>query len=223
MDKLKTLANEQLAEYLEQNIHDFSAYEIRNESLKSLLSTAGAEPNVQLYKGLRWSNVIDGIVGLEVNRTVCLYDFTRNKICGYRKAYSDEPIDVTLLYIFYGEYLDRILALEQYKRGLAPPVYAETAKLSQFLNGKKSVKLIMKDGSMYEYKHHNGNEVCVSNLLHFNRENIAEPFSLEDSYDLRPQFNANRPLCDLDYLQYGREKYFIDMDALKQFGAPEQI
>jgi hypothetical protein len=217
-DKFKALADEQLKEYLDQNLRNMSIYEVRGDVVDSLWSTAGKEPDIRIQKYIQRSRVIDGIVGLEVNHAVCLYDFVRKEAAGYRKEYQDEELDTTLLQVFYGEHLARLLALEQHKRKLAPPFYTELVKLNRFLDGKKSVKLVMKDRSVHEYKHHNGNEVSAHSLLDFNAKNAAEPFSLADSYDLKPRFGGKRAVTELDYLQHSREKHYIDPDALRQFG-----
>jgi hypothetical protein len=222
LDKFRTLADEELTEYLEEHIRDMSIYTPAEDGFGRFWQNAGQKQNVQIYSSARYDKTIDGIVGLELNQRICLYDFVNKKVTGYIDDYNkDKSLDTTLMKVFYSMYLDQILALEQYNRGLAPPIYTELAKLNRFLNGKKSVKLVMKDGTLHDYKHHNGSEVYIGSLLHFNPEDTANPFILEDSYDLKPRFACKRPVAELDYLMYGKEKYVIDTDALRQLSATE--
>ena len=223
-DKFKALADEELKEYLNRHISDMTIHDPSRDTCALVWHIAGQEPAIRFQKSVQCKYVIDGIVGIEINHTVCFYDFASNEIAGYRNAwnaYEDKPLNTTPMRVFYGEYLDRLLALEQYKRGLAPPYYVELAKLNRFLDGKKSVKLVMKNGAVHEYKHHYGYEVYLRALLSFHPENAA-PFSLEDNYDLKPRFSGNRPVDELDYLQYGREKHYIDPAVLKQFSVSER-
>jgi hypothetical protein len=217
-DKYKMLADEQIQTYLDQHIRDMCIYTDHGEEFRNSWYNAGKEPVARLYKSIRYGQVIDGIVGLELNGMICLYDFVSSQTVGFRKEYTDEALNVTPMYIFYGGFLTQKLAFEQYKRGFAPPFYVELAKLNQFLTGKKSVKLVMKNGNVHEYKQHCGYEVSIYHLLRFDPENISEPFLLENSYDLKPRFAGNSPVTELDYLQHGRDKHYIDPNALKNFG-----
>ena len=217
LDKFKTLADEQLKDYLDRKIGDMSIYDAHDNGFERLWRGAGRGCDVRMQKCVCCRQAIDGIIGLEVNHMICLFDLAGNRVIGYKNQYGLEDPDITPLRAFYGDHLNCLLALEQLKRGFSPPFYMELAKLNHFLSGKKSMKLVMKDGSIYEYKHHNGNEVSVYSLLKFDSRNAAEPFSLNNSYDLRPRLTGNYPVEELDYLQYGRERHYIDPDALKQF------
>ena len=208
-EKYKPLADAQLAEYLEEHIHgtliatDFSSF----------WYTAGKTLAFIYDKNLHLDRMLDGLVGIEINHTICIYNFAAGKPVGYRALYRNEELATTPLKVFYGDRLIQMLLLEQYRRGLAPPVYAELARLNTFLEGKKSVKLVMKDGAVHEYKHHNGGDIYLSTLFNY-APNSAMPFCLNDCYDIRPRFNRSRPLADLDYLQYGKHRFVIDLEAL---------
>ena len=211
-EKYKALADAQLAEYLEKHINDA----LVATDFSSFWYDAGKPPTFRYDENLRLERVIDGLVGIEINHTVCIYNFAAGKLAGYRMRYQDAEQATTPLKVFYGDRLVQILLLEQYRRGLAPPVYAELARLNAFLEGKKSVKLVMKDGVVHEYKHHNGCDIYLSTLFSYSPDN-AMPISLNDCYDLKPRFVRGRPLTDLDYLQYGKHRFVIDMAALGQF------
>ena len=164
--------------------------------------------------------MIDGLVGIEVNHTVCVYNFAAHEPAGYKALYHDKELATTPMRVFYGDCLPQLLALEQHKRGLAPPVYTELARLNAFLEGKKSVKLVMKDGAVHELKPNHG--VFMSDLLHYSPE-CETPFCLKDAYHLKPRFDHNRPLAGLDYLQYGKQQFYIDAQALGRFARGEVV
>jgi len=218
LDKFKTLADEQLKDYLDKNIEDMSVYDINDNGFERLWRNAG---DISTQKSICCRQAIDGVIGFEVENMACLYDFVGNKVISYSNQYSEEDHGITPLRIFYGKRLNCLLAQEQLKRGFTPPFYTELVKLNRFLSGKKSVKLVMKDGAVHEYKHHHGDEVSITSLLYFNSRNATEPFSLENSYDLRPRFVSNRPVAELDYLQYGKERHYIDPVALKQLSGKD--
>jgi len=222
LDKFKSLADKQLKDYLDQNIGDMSIYDIHDDRFEHLWRNAGCEPNSHTQESICCRQAIDGVIGFEVGNNDCLYDLASNKVIGYSNEYSEEEQGITPMRIFFGNHLNCQLALEQYKRGFSPPFYIELVKLNHFLRGKKSVKLVMKDGAVHDYKHHSGYEVFISSLLCFDSQYATQPFSLNNSYDLRPRFSSNRAIAELDYLQHGRERYYIDSVALKQFSGKDE-
>jgi len=76
----------------------------------------------------------------------------------------------------------------------------------------------MKDGTIHEFKPNY--DVSISGLLYFWPESKT-PFCLKDAYHLKPGFGSSRPLADLDYLQYGKQQFVIDTDALGRFTRKE--
>ena len=212
----KALADAQLAEYLANHINDT----LIATDFSSFWYDAGKPLAFRYDKNLRLEQVIDGLVGIEVNHTVCFYNFAAGKPAGYRALYRNEDLETTPLQAFYSDRLIQMLLLEQYRRGLAPPMYVELARLNTFLKGKKSVKLVMKDGTVHEYKHHSGCDIYLSTLFSYTPDS-AMPFGLNNCYDLRPWFDRSRPLVDLDYLQYGKHRFVIDTKALGQFKREE--
>jgi len=215
-DKYKALAEMQLGEYLERNISNA----IDPSDFKSFWCEAGKQLEFKHNKDLCERRVVDGLVGIKIGNTVCTYNLAANEPAGYRLYYREEDLGTTPMRVFYGDHLAQLLALEQYRRGLAPPVYIELTRLNDFLEGKKSVKLVMKDGGVHEYKHHSGYEICLQWMLCYEPQNII-PFWLDDNYSLNPRFGCKRPLADLAYLQYGKQRFVIDTDALGQFDRRE--
>ena len=215
-EKYKAWADAQLQACLERHIHDA----LSPKDFGSFWHEAGKQPAFRHSKNLRMGRVIDGLVGIEINNTVCNYNFAAQEPAGYRAHFRDEELATTPLRVFYGDWLSPLLALEQHCCGLAPPIYTELARLNAFLKGKKSVKLVMKDGAVHEYKRHNGCDIHLRALLSYAPHNVL-PFGLNDCYDIRPQFGCSRPLADLAYLQHGKQQFVIDVDALGRFERKE--
>jgi hypothetical protein len=217
-EKYKALADAQLREYLERHIHDA----LSPQDFESFWHEAGQPLSFKHSKTLREKRVIDGLVGIEINNTVCVYNFAALEPAGYKALYRDEELATTPMRVFYGDHLARLLALEQHERGMAPPAYAELARLDAFLEGKKSVKLVMKDGSVHELKPHYGGDVSLHALLHYEPLNDT-PFWFNNSHDLKPRFERCAPLAGLAYLQHGKQQFVIDVDALGRFERKEAV
>jgi hypothetical protein len=204
----KSLADAQLQDYLERHINDT----LDPLTFKQFWHDIGKQPKPEKVQNLQLEHMIDGLIGVEIGNAICVYNLAANEPAGYsERYYSDRALATTPMRVFYGNQLSQLLALEQYKRGLAPPVYSELARLQAFLEGKKSLKLVMKDGAEHTLKHHSQGDVYLRMLLDYNGG-----FSLYDSYDCKPHLNGNS-LADLDYLQYGKQRFMIDAAALGQF------
>jgi len=211
----KALADAELAAHLEEHIHDRDFYICDRRDTPQVWYSAGQSPEYRRYSKLVLVSVIDGIVGYELDQTVCLYDFVNKKPLGFQSAHNGKTVRTTPMRVFYGLYLDQLMALEQHKRGTAPSAYSELVRLAAFLDGKKSVKLVMKDGGVHELKPHNGCDVSISRLLSIVPTDESYPFTLHDDYDLKPRFERGRHLTDLDCLRYGRHSFMLDAAALR--------
>jgi hypothetical protein len=211
----KALADAELAAYLEAHINDRDFYVCDKRDTPRLWYAAGQIPEYRRHSKLVLERVIDGIIGYELDQIVCLYDFVNKKHLGFRIAHNGKTVRTTPMKVFYGSQLEQLLALEQHKRGTAPPAYSELTRLAAFLEGKKSVKLVMKDGGVHELKPHNGCDVSLSRLLYIVPTNEKYPFTLHDDYDLKPRFEHGRHLADLDCLRYGRHSFVLNAAALQ--------
>jgi len=211
-EKLKAEADARLNEYLEKHISDYSVYELTRASSGDFWSGAGKEPEHRLDRELDCSKILDGIVGLYLYGYTASYNFREDKFTGLKSRYGSEAREVTPMTALYGQSLDMMLALEQYKRGVAPPAYSEIIRLNAFLEGKKSLKLVMKSGVVHNLKSRCGDIHLYSLLV-----DTGNDFVLYDSYDITPRLGRNEPLTSLDYLQYGRGKFVIDTEALNTF------
>jgi len=214
-DVYQAMADAELADYLEKHINDRKFYCCESRDIFPIWYFAGQSPQYRRHTKLVLERVVNGIVGYEVDYTVCWYDFVNKKHIGFKNAQRNETVPTTPMRVFYGQNLNQLLALEQHKRGTAPPAYTELVRLAAFLKGKKSVKLVMKDGSIHELKPHNGCEVSLSRLLSILPADENHPFMLHDDYDLKPRFERGRLLADLDYFQHGRRRFTLDTKALR--------
>jgi hypothetical protein len=213
----KALADTQLQDYLDRHLNDA----LDPEAFKQFWHQAGVLPKMKHNKNLNLERVIDGLIGIEINSTICFYNLAAHEPAGYQERYhSEQDVATTPLRVFYDNYLQQLLALEQNKRGLAPPVYTALARLNEFLAGKRSLKFVMKDGAVHELKPHYSGDVTLHQLLRYEPQ-AAMPFSLNNSYDCKPQLGRDRPLTDLDYLQYGKQRFVIDAAALSGFERKE--
>ena len=211
----KAQADAELATHLEEHIRDRDFYIRDRRDSPRLWYSAGHPPEYRRHTNLALERVIDGIVGYEMDYIVCLYDLVNKKRLGFQSAHNGKTVRTTPMGVFYGLYLDQLMALEQHKRGAAPPAYSELTRLAAFLEGKKSIKLVMKDGGVHELKPHNGCDVSISRLLSIVPTDESYPFTLHDDFDLRPRFERGRHLADLDCIRYGRHSFVLDAAALR--------
>jgi hypothetical protein len=219
-DLYKTEADGQLKRYIEDNISRYEFYAERDEYnnfpfWSEILNTAGIEPTMKNPHELDLSDVMNGFVGLSINGVVCKYSFTEYKTVEYTYRYTrDKPIESAIEIFYRDKMLNELLALEQYRRGIAVPAYMELVKLREFLHEKKSVKLVMKSGLVYDLKK---DRLYVRDILNMYISGDKLCFNLNNSYYLRPQMRAVQPLSELDYLQYGKNKHYISEQNLLQY------
>ena len=208
LEKLKIDADIELKEYLEKHISDYSTYEKSDSASKDLWENAGVEVCQDNRADLDCSKVMDGIVTLSINGYNAVYDFNEGKFTDIHSIYGDKDKTITPMEAVYGDVLDQMLAMEQYKRGLAPPVYTEMIRLREYLEGKKSLKLVMKNGDVHVLKAQS-DTIYLFTLL----KDTGCEFMLADNYLMKPRLVARKSLAELDYFQYGHSKFVIDIEA----------
>jgi hypothetical protein len=207
LSKFQALADKELADYFNSNINDMKMYEPVH--IDAIWGNAGEKPYTPFVTDIVCNKLMKGIAGLAVNSTVCLYDFVAKTTAGFLDRYSNTSMDTTLLKVFYGRYLKCLLAFEQYNRGVSHPVYNEFVRLREFLKGKKSVKLVIEDGVVHEYKMHTAS-ITPRSLIYLEESGTPCYFMLNNGYYLRPGFDKACSIQELDYIGYGRERYRID-------------
>ena len=201
----KAEADAQLQEYIEDNIdryYFYAEYQDNNFPFWSnIINTIGIEPKINSSYEVDLTEIMDGIVRLSINGVTCKYSFTEQKSFGFEPHYTrSEPI-VSAMEIFYrGRILNELLALEQYNRGVSVPAYVELVKLREFLQDKKSVKIVMKSGEIYDLKKDN---IYVRDIINHYHSDGRLCFNLNNSYYAKPKMKYVQQLGELDYLQYG--------------------
>lgn len=108
-------------------------------------------------------------------------------------------------FYFTQNFLNTIIAQEQYKRGIAPKMLNELVKLQEFLDKKSSIKIITKDSKEHTYKSRYGRD--ASNLLDYcnGRFEISKYWLKED---------ADINLKDVLYFKYGRKEHYFNTSVL---------
>lgn len=93
--------------------------------------------------------------------------------------------------------LKKILAYEQYKKGLTPPFYNEVAKINEFLEGKKTVTLELNDGGRIQVP------AQISNILATNYK----------EFWINTQLN-NMDITNLRAIGYGKKELVVNTENL---------
>lgn len=215
----KDLADAQLQESLETQTVTCDLQQLENEEQykdfwAEAICSAGKEIKNDIHGDVLLEKIRTGIVVFEIGSTYCRYDFIKNQHIGYFNSHDNE-VDISPMQLFYGGVFLKHLALEQHRQGIAPPAYTELVKLGDFLRDKKSLKLVMKNGVVHEYKNNYGGDVTARDLLVSGFLENRTVFFLNDNYYMKPRFAKNLPLSELDYLQFGRNKHYIDAAALE--------
>ena len=201
--KLKNIIDQRLQQYVKDNISRYDFYTKKSEynenifferfyTFKDKYTEKRCDYNTSL------NDIVEGIATLSVNNCKCKFNLVK-----------DEFIDMTPLSKFYSEHdLNLMVAIEQYKQGTAHKIFTEIVNLNKFLEGKKSIKLILKDGRVIDLKCQYG--VSVSKILRL----IKDKFYIDDNYDMKPRLGEKLPLEALDYLQFGKKQYRINIENL---------
>lgn len=212
----------QLKEYIEKHINTFDFYNNKKEDFyyhninkigKNLSDIISNDYSELIYNELPKGNIK---VKYTDRANLISYNLISKEFTFENSSKS------SLLDTFYTKSeLNVILAYSQYIKGLAPEPYKTLAKISEFLNNKKSIKLVMKDNSLYSYKPRYGSV----NLLE-----LFEPISIENyltfkfnRYLSSNLFNNKYSLKDLQCLQYSSQRKEIDTSVLlNQYKYSEQ-
>ncbi len=203
-DKVKKQADVQLKEYIDKNINNQDFY--TKKFFRNHLFADGELPIVERDVRLYLDGIGDGIVYFKINSCYSgKYDIMQDKIIMLEHSYDNK--EVTLLDVFYGDYLNYIIAVEQYNRGIAHKTFTEIVNLNKFLKGKKSIKIVLKDGRIFKLKK---DIIKAYDILSI----IGDKFFINDSYYFKPRLNERVSLSELDYLQYGKMTYKINVENL---------
>ncbi len=123
----------------------------------------------------------------------------------------------------YGEELYQVLALEQYKIGKAPTAYIELAKLVKFLEGKTSIKVILKNGTVHKLIKPHKRTIQAGDILTVMKRKDKTEFVLQDNVYLKPRLGENLSLEALNCLQFGKQKHYFNVEGLKQYQHKNEV
>lgn len=150
---LRRILNENIDKFVNENINNISylfendksdyenisLYEMGRDIKKN--QNYGLHNNISLLlNNFEYQDISNGLVKISTRtgKKDFIYDmkkmeFINNEIDIFKAVYGLTS-------------LKKILAYEQYKKGLTPPFYNEVAKINEFLEGKKTVTLELNDG-----------------------------------------------------------------------------
>lgn len=132
---IKEKAEKELHDYIKQNLSNYDIYVKNNNGFINFnYYNLGIGPAVTIHPSMEFINLLECTVRLETdfNHSIIEYDLLKDKVISCKSRYSDR--DIPLMNAFFKPKLE--LAYEQYKKGIAPSLYTEIAKLRQFIAGK---------------------------------------------------------------------------------------
>lgn len=201
---LRRILNENIDKFVNENINNISylfendksdyenisLYEMGRDIRKN--QNYGLHNNISLLlNNFEYQDISNGLVKIST-RTVkkdFIYDmkkmeFINNEIDIFKAVYGLTS-------------LKKILAYEQYKKGLTPPFYNEVAKINEFLEGKKTVTLELNDGGRIQVP------AQISNILATNYK----------EFWINTQLN-NMDITNLRAIGYGKKELVVNTENL---------
>lgn len=180
-----------LFENNEDDYKNISLYEMGKDIREN--QYYGLDNNIStLLNNLTYKDISNGIIQISTKTGNNNYIYDMKKMC-----FENDEID-----IFKSVYglisLKKILAYEQYKIGLTPPFYNEVAKINGFLEGKKTVTLLLNTG--YEKQV----PAQISQIL----ATDGKEFWINTQVD-------NMDISNLRAIRYGKKELPINIENLK--------
>lgn len=201
---LRRILNENIDEFVNENINNISylfendksdyenisLYEMGRDIRKN--QNYGLHNNISLLlNNFEYQDISNGLVKISTRtgKKDFIYDmkkmeFINNEIDIFKAVYGLTS-------------LKKILAYEQYKKGLTPPFYNEVAKINEFLEGKKTVTLELNDGGRIQVP------AQISNILATNYK----------EFWINTQLN-NMDITNLRAIGYGKKELVVNTENL---------
>ncbi len=199
---LRRILNENIDKFVNENINNISylfendksdyenisLYEMGRDIRKN--QNYGLHNNISLLlNNFEYQDISNGLVKISTRtgKKDFIYDmkkmeFINNEIDIFKAVYGLTS-------------LKKILAYEQYKKGLTPPFYNEVAKINEFLEGKKTVTLVLNDGGRIQVP------AQISNILATNHK----------EFWINTQLN-NMEITNLRAIEYGKKELVINTE-----------
>lgn len=211
--KIRIQADSDLKDYIAEHIGDVEFYTKKYEDGRDEFFSQGMNfkdefPEISEEIDISLDKIGDGLVNCKIAYSQCIYDLVQDKFISIKSSDYHDAKDIAPLDIFYKRDLRKIIAIEQYKIGKAHKLFTEIVNLNKFLDGKKSVKLVMKNGDIHTLK--GKGDIRASQILNFANDKIY----IDDNYNLMPRMGRYIEAKELDYLQFGKNKYTIDSNNL---------
>lgn len=201
---LRRILNENIDKFVNENINNISylfendksdyenisLYEMGRDIKKN--QNYGLHNNISLLlNNFEYQDISNGLVKISTRtgKKDFIYDmkkmeFINNEIDIFKAVYGLTS-------------LKKILAYEQYKKGLTPPFYNEVAKINEFLEGKKTVTLELNDGGRIQVP------AQISNILATNYK----------EFWINTQLN-NMDITNLRAIGYGKKELVVNTENL---------
>lgn len=199
---LRRILNENIDKFVNENINNISylfendksdyenisLYEMGRDIRKN--QNYGLHNNISLLlNNFEYQDISNGLVKISTRtgKKDFIYDmkkmeFINNEIDIFKAVYGLTS-------------LKKILAYEQYQKGLTPPFYNEVAKINEFLEGKKTVTLVLNDGGRIQVP------AQISNILATNHK----------EFWINTQLN-NMDITNLRAIEYGKKELVINTE-----------
>jgi len=225
IDKLITEANKQANSFLNKNQGNTNFYyECKNNKNvffgTNLGKMTALEPHETIEHSIkivhdRYNEIFQGIISLNINHCRCEYSFIKDEFI-ITKYFENKPI-TALEALFNKNELYLQLARKQHTLfGCASPTFDEIVKLNEFLAGKKSCTIHLKNDTKLLLKISTGYNrcLCASDLLTF--DSHKKTFYI----DKRNQFVTDYIAFDItvneiNYLQHSTRQHIIDVYNLE--------
>lgn len=201
---LRRILNENIDKFVNENINNISYLfendksDYENISLYEMGRDIRKNQNYSLHNNIslllnnfEYQDISNGLVKISTRtgKKDFIYDmkkmeFINNEIDIFKAVYGLTS-------------LKKILAYEQYKKGLTPPFYNEVAKINEFLEGKKTVTLVLNDGGRIQVP------AQISNILATNHK----------EFWINTQLN-NMDITNLRAIGYGKKELVVNTENL---------
>lgn len=179
--------------FFEENLDDYqsiSLYEMGKDIREQ--RGRGVNENIDiLLSRFEYKDITNGIIELSTidGKEHLIYDMKTMK-------FKNDDSDI-FKKIYKLPTLKKILAYEQYKKGITPPFYNEVAKINEFLEGKKTVTLVFNDGNEKQVS------AQISQILRTNHKSFLINIDIN-----------NKDISNLKAIRYGKKELEINTKNL---------
>lgn len=187
---------------------------------KDALSQGGRTIQPEDIGSESYRGIAEGIVDCTIGRSRCRYDFVIGEHIGAYSIYEQAPekkLNISVRDLLYQGKELLFLAEELERQGIAPPAYSEIRRINQFLEGKKTARLVLNCGFTYELKaRRNVGFLRADDLFDVNRSNghvAIIPAAYRKNF--MPHLSDDVSLHDFKCLEHGRQRYFFRIGDLK--------